>query len=127
MAGLRCRDVIKLFDKQLRSPSWKLLICVCPRRRLFLRINSRPLWNPHHRLRQSENTFLSWDSYVELRELVRVPPNELRQALARQENPIGMMDEREARATAFAAQQASTLSDEMRGIVWEGLVGAPTG
>lgn len=121
---LRCRDVIKLFDKQLRSPNWKWLICVCPQRRLFLRINSQPFWRPHFKLRRRDNQFLNWDSYVELRELVRVSVPDLRQTLAKPESRIGVITEAVARELAFAAQQASTLSDEMRGIVWEGLVDA---
>ena len=72
----------------------------------------------------SENPFLVWDSYVELRELVRVSPNDLRQALARTENRIGTITDSVAREIAFAAHQANTLSDEIRAIVWEGLVGA---
>lgn len=67
--------------------------------------------------------FLDWDSYVELRELVRVTPPELREALARPDNPIGRVNEQIARQIAFAAKQAVTLSEELSDIVWEGLVG----
>lgn len=123
MADLKPRDVIRVFDNQTRPPKWKRLICVCPRRRLFLRINSEPIWLPHTLLRQVEcPDFLDWDSYVEFRELARIPPREFREALARTDNPLGRLSDAIARRVAFEAQQADTLSDERRRIVWEGLV-----
>jgi len=125
MHNIRPRDVIKIFDTQLRAANWKRLICVCERRRLFLRINSRPFWTPHIQVRQIDAPeFLDWDSYVELRELVRIFSPELREALIRADNPIGRVSQKIARQIAFAAQTAPTLSDERRAIVWEGLVGS---
>jgi hypothetical protein len=67
--------------------------------------------------------FLEWDSYVELRGLVRVPISEFREAVARADNPIGRVSDQIARQIAFAAQQTGTISDEQRGIIWENLVG----
>ena len=125
MDGLVTRDVLKLWDTEIRAPNWKRLICVCPRRRFFLRINTRPFWPPHTRLRQADCAdFLEWDSYVELRGLIRIPISEFREAIARPGNPIGRISDQIARQIAFAAQQAPTISDEQRGIIWEKLVGS---
>jgi hypothetical protein len=124
MVELKPRDVIKVFDSQMRAPNWKCLICVCERRRLFLRINTRPYWPPHVKIKLADCPgFLEWDSYVELRELVRVSATELRRALLQSDNPLGRLSDPVARQIAFAAQQASTISDDRRGIIWEGLVG----
>jgi hypothetical protein len=124
MADLHPRDVIRIFDNQMRAPNYKRLICVCVPRRLFLRINTHPYWPPHIKIHQVDcSDFLDWDSYVELRELVRVGFSELAVALMRPDNPIGRVNDRVARLIEFAAQQAATLSDEMRGIIREGLLG----
>ena len=114
MGEIRPRDVIRIFDTQTRPQKTK---------RLFLRINSEPLWQPHIKINQADCNFLDWDSYVELNELIRVGVSELREAVARSDNPIGQLSDEIARRIAFAALQASTLSDERRRIVWEGLVG----
>jgi hypothetical protein len=126
MDRLTPRDVIRAFDRQVRTPNWKRLICVCQRRRFFLRINSEPIWHPHVIIRQLDcRDFLNWDSYVELQELMRVGVADLSTALARDDNPLGRLNDIVAREIAVAARQATTLSDERRAIVWEGLVGRP--
>ena len=123
MGEIRPRDVIRIFDTQTRPQKTKRLICVCVRERLFLGINSEPLWQPHIKINQADCNFLDWDSYVKLNELIRVGVSELREAVARSDNPIGQLSDEIACRIAFAALQASTLSDERRRIVWEGLVG----
>jgi hypothetical protein len=123
MGEIRPRDVARIRDTQVRPPKWKRLICISVRPPRFLRINSDSHWEPHLRLRQAECNFLDYDSYVELRQLVRVGPDEFREAIARPDNPIGRLTDEVARRIAFEAQRASTLSDENRRIVREGLVG----
>lgn len=124
MEQLRTRDVIKALDQQTRPPKKKRLICVCERRPLFLWINSHPLWPPHIKIKQCDcPNFLDWDSYVELRNLVRVGRDDLQFALTRDENPLGRLTDEVTRQIAFAAQRTRTLNDEQRLIIWEGLVG----
>jgi hypothetical protein len=124
MGEIRPRDVIRILDTELQPPRIKRLICVCERPWLFLRTNTEPIWPPHIKIRQADCNFLDWDSYVELNELVRVDSTEFRNAVARPDNPIGSLTDEVAQQIAFAAQQAPTLSDERRRIVWEGLVGS---
>src|SRR5438128_2477531 len=123
MGEIRPRDVAKILDTEVRRPKWKRLICVSEQPRRFLRINSQPQWRPHMRIRQAECNFLDYDSYVELRELVRVGPDEFRDAVARGDNPIGRLTDEMARQIEFEVQRAPTLSDENRRIVREGLLG----
>jgi len=124
LADLKPGDVIKAFDREIDPANWKRLICICPTRRLFLRINSNPLWTPHIRVLQADSAdCLDWDSFVELRQLVRIGIRELRQALLRPENPLGHLPDKVCREIAFAAFQAATLSDDNRRLIWENLVG----
>ena len=43
----------------------------------------QPFWGPWHLLSAVDNLgLLDWDSYVELRQLVRFPPDDVKQAIA---------------------------------------------
>ena len=123
MGEIRPRDVAKILDRQVRPAKWKRLICVSEQPRRFLRINSDPQWRPHMKILRAECNFLDYDSYVELRELVRVGPTEFRDAVARPDNPIGRLTDEMARQIELEAQRAPTLSDENRRLVREGLLG----
>jgi hypothetical protein len=96
------------------KPKWH--ICVCPERRLFLRINSRPLWKPWHFIEASENAFLDHDSYVELATLHFFAESELRAA-----KEIGEMTGIEKIKLAFAAREVETLNDEQKDLIFERL------
>jgi len=118
---LRCGQVIEIFDPWTRPPKHKWHICVCDQRHLFLRINSRPLWPPHHPLAAARNTFLEHDSYVELRQLYHFRPRAITAALRLPKNPLGALSTGEALALALAARRAPTLSQENSDIVWQNL------
>jgi hypothetical protein len=118
---LRLGQVIEIFDPRTQPQKPKWHICVCERRLLFLRINSRALWRPHHLLVMSQNPFLKHDSYVELRQLFHFGPNAVATAMRLRRNPLGVLNKSEAYALAVAAQRAVTLSQEYRDLVWENL------
>lgn len=108
-------SVIALPDPRVRPRKrLKWHICVCPDRRLFLRINSRPLWPPHHLIKASKNPFLEHDSYVELTSLHFFTESELRGA-----TKVGEMPSLERALVADAAQEAETLREEHRELIWE--------
>jgi hypothetical protein len=97
-------QVIRLLDTRLHPGRLKRHICVCPQRRLFLRINTEPHWPPHHRLHHDRNReILDWDSYVELHQLHRFPQAEIARATL-----IGRMSRSEARELAWSASRAPT-------------------
>jgi hypothetical protein len=62
---------VRLWDRETDPAKVKLHICVDPERQLFLRINSKDIWRPHHKLVAIPGGFLHHDSYVELRQLIR--------------------------------------------------------
>jgi hypothetical protein len=64
-------DVIRLWDRFTRPAKEKRHLCVCPEKRLFLGINSRPTFPPHLLLRVEETSFLDHDSYLQLQQLAR--------------------------------------------------------
>ena len=107
--------VIVVPDPRVRPKNrLKWHICVSPERRLFLRINSKPKWAPYHFIRAAKNPFLERDSYVELISLFFFSESELRAA-----KRIGEMPPPEQLALADAAQEAVTLTQEQKDIVWE--------
>jgi hypothetical protein len=73
----------------------------------------------------SDCDFLEHDSYVELRELVRVRISEWIKALATSDNPLGRLTDDVSRRIAEAALHAPTLSADRRSMIWEALVGCP--
>lgn len=91
-------------------------ICVCSSQRLFLRINSKPLWPPWHHIAADGNAFLEHDSYVELQSLSFFSESELRQA-----RMVGQMSADEARKLAVVAQTADTLAPDRQELIWERL------
>jgi hypothetical protein len=109
--------VIALPDARVRPRNkLKWHICICPARRLFLRINSKPLWQPWHFIRAKNNPFLDHDSYVELTTLHFFPESELRSA-----RKVGQLTAKEQVNLAYAAQEAATLNDEQKDLIWEKL------
>jgi hypothetical protein len=114
--------VIRLRDSLTRPPQTKRHICICPERRLFLRINTEDHWHPSHTLDYAANSaFLDYTSFVELRQLCRFSIRELQAALARPENPLGRLTQPEALALAWSARRAETLRDEFQLLTWERL------
>ena len=100
----------------------KLHLCVLPRRRLFLRINTDRYWPTCHPLAAADNPgILKWDSFVELRQLLSFPPGDVARALARPDALLGRMSATEANAVAWAARQAPTLSEELQVTIWDNL------
>jgi hypothetical protein len=113
IAGL----VIRIPDPNVRPKNkLKLHICVCPLKRLFLRINSNPMWEPWHELLAAQNDFLDHDSYVELLELHVFPQAEIDKA-----EVIGEMNIAEMDALAKTAMGCVTLTGEQREIIDENL------
>lgn len=110
------RDVVKLWDRHTRPNKPKIHICVCERRQLFLRINSNPVYKPCHALSAAANTFLEWDSYVELTQLVRHIKYEIDRA-----EFMGRISQREIYGLLEAVWEAETLSDEHKSLIDERL------
>jgi hypothetical protein len=92
------------------------LICVAPERQLFLRINSEPKFKPHHLLRQNESTFLDHDSYVELRQLIRLYAHDMQQC-----EILGRLSETQARSLVIVASGCATLSQDHKDLIAESL------
>lgn len=116
MAG-RPRDVVRIFDRHTRPNKPKWHICVCDERQLFLRINSEPVFRPHHLLRAANNAILHHDSYVELQQLVRHVADDIVQA-----EHLGVLTLQEAKSLVAAVEQAETLSDEHKDLIRERLL-----
>lgn len=114
---MRPRDVVRLWDRYTSPNKYKLHICVCDERQLFLRINSDPVFAPVHPLSQKNNPFLHHDSYVELQQLVRHMSQEIREA-----EHIGRISRAEANALVGAADKAPTLSPEHKRLIAERLL-----
>jgi hypothetical protein len=112
---LRAGLVIAVPDPKVQPRNRrKWHICVCPEARLFLRINSKPLWPPWHFLQAGDNAFLRHDSYVELTELHFF-------ADGHTAAEIGQLTANEARKLAEAARWAVTLSRDKQDLIWENL------
>jgi hypothetical protein len=58
-------EVIWIPDQTIKPPGPKMAVCVEPDAGYFFRINSEPKWQKPILLKQSENTFLLHDSYLE--------------------------------------------------------------
>lgn len=114
--ALRPGDVIRVWDRQVRPPKYKRLICIDGEKQRFLRINSAPKFRPHHQLLAADSDFLDHDSYVELRQLVRPYAYEIQQA-----DHLGRLSREQAEALVLAAQQAETLSQEHKDLIAEAL------
>jgi hypothetical protein len=115
---LRPGSVIRIYDKFADPAQAKRHICVCPDRRVFLRINSRDFWPPSHRLDFAVNrSFLDDTSFVELRQLFRFDVGAVRAAVA-----LGRLSRAEAKDLAWSAKRAPTLSEERQDLVWDRLV-----
>lgn len=115
--------VIRITDRWTNPPQVKRHICIVPQRRLFLRINSQALWPPCHLLRAADNPgLLEWNSYVELRQLVRFFPDDVKRAVAHPGAILGRLSPSEANALAWAARRCPALSDENQQLVWENLL-----
>lgn len=125
---LRPGTVIVIADPYLTPPGrQKWQICVCPRRRLFLRINSSPRWAPHYRLLRTENPWLRRDSFVELRQLLTFERPLIDKAAANPSNFRGALSPSVRRALVAAAQVARTLSPEDKDIIAAMLSGTDDG
>lgn len=59
---------------------------------------------------------------LELRELLRYSPAELKEAVRRGGKPLGRMTKAEAEALAWAGRRAPTLSHEHGDLIWDNLV-----
>ena len=101
------RDVIRLWDRHTNPEKPKIHICVCPERQRFLRINTKPIFRPHHKLLKKDNPFLDHDSYVSLISMVRHMAYEIGRAQLK-----GHLSEEQARLLCASARAAKTLSDE---------------
>ena len=108
------QDVYRLFDRDTRPHKQKRAICVCPQAQLFLRINSQPLWPPHHLIFAANCDFIEKDSYVELSKLVRYFGLDMQQAqyLGRLTRPVAL-------SIMEAVEAACTLSQRHKDMVRE--------
>jgi hypothetical protein len=119
LTELRPGDIIFIHDDDIARPKTKLHICICPDRRRFLRINSRPLYPPHHPLTQAANPFLDHDSYVELQSLCWHSHPRLIAAMQRKSNPIGRLSAAEISALIVAVSSVPTLTPEQIELIRE--------
>lgn len=108
------KDVYRIFDRTTRPAKEKRAICVCDRMKLFLRLNSRSLWKPHHLIFAVNCDFLDHDSYVELRSLIRYLDEDIAvaQHLGRLSHPVAksIMDAVEA-APTFSQRNKDLIRD----------------
>lgn len=109
---LRIGDVVRVWDRGTRPPKHKRLICICPERRMFFRINSRALFPPHLLLRADGADFLDHDSYVELQQLLKPFELELEQA-----ELLGRLTPTHVRLLRIAVENCVALSDELKEFV----------
>jgi len=110
------RDVIRIWDRQTRPPKPKLSICVDPDLQWFLRINTRPLFKPHHFLAARGTDYLDHDSYVELQQLVRHFAIDIQQA-----ERVGRMNDTDAHRLCLSVQASVTLSQEHKDLICDRL------
>jgi hypothetical protein len=116
--AIRPRDVVRIYDRFTRPSKPKRHICVCDQRQLFLRINSEPIYHPHHKILLADNRpFLTHDSYVELQQLLRHVADDIVQA-----EYLGSMSMNEARKLVAATEQAISLTEEQKQIIRECLL-----
>ncbi len=102
------REVVNIWDKWTKPEKPKIHLCICPKRQLFLRINTKPIWTPNHFLSHVDNAdIIEHDSYVELNRLFRNRAYEISRARSR-----GFMSDVECRALVATAYGVATLSDE---------------
>lgn len=113
---LSAGDVIRVWDRAVRPPKDKIHICVSPERQRFLRINSKPLFKPHHLLLAVNCPFLHHDSYVELRQLTRPYAYEIDEA-----DRLGRLPASEVSGLLAAVNRCTTLSEEHKELVRNGL------
>lgn len=111
---LEAGSVIKIYDGRTRPKKVKWHVCVVPSRRWFFRINSSPLWKPHHPISAADNPFLEHDSFVELAQPHFFTESELRGC-----QRLGVMSAAECAKLAIAAKKASTLTEEQSDLVWQ--------
>jgi hypothetical protein len=112
------RDVLRIWDRHTSPNKLKRHICICPARQLFLRVNSRPLFKPNHLLRKAHNSFLDYDSYVELQQLIRHFAYEIQEA-----EYLGHLGTSEAQLLCASVRDAVTLSPEHKSFIIEKLSG----
>lgn len=105
-------DVYRLWDRFTRPPKQKRALCVCPERRLFLRINSRPTFPPHLLVRADEADFLDHDSFLELQRLVRYYESDVSAATR-----LGRVTETLARRICLAADASPALTPDQKALV----------
>jgi hypothetical protein len=109
----RSGDVIRVFDRWTRPKKWKLHICICPQRNLFLRINSDPpAFGPAHPLSSADCRFLHHDSFVELQTLVWHSADDLANA-----EDLGRLSRKSRSDLADSAGQAVTLTDDQKTLI----------
>jgi hypothetical protein len=109
--------VIRVWDE--RAGKHKRHICVSERRQIFLRINTDPVFKPHHPLLKVNNDrVLTHDSYVELQQLVRLESDDISHA-----ERLGRLSQSETNKLVEAAQNADTLTPEQKRLIFECLGG----
>lgn len=123
METIDAGHVIRFPDNLLRHslPKVKWHICVCPLELYFLRINTKPIFKPHHPLPCNQYTFLDHDSYLELGALLHFEWK--RVAGEQNENePVGRLTQQNAYNVAVACQNVATLPRAHKRLIWENLV-----
>jgi hypothetical protein len=98
------REVLRIHDRLTRPPKPKRVICVCDEWRLFLRLNSQPLWPPQHAIFAVNNPFLDHDSFVELSNLIQYAEEDCNEA-----DSLGRLSQREAQGIYEALEEWGTL------------------
>ena len=119
MTDLAPGDVVRLWDRQTRPEKLKRHICICPRSRLFLRINTKAYGPPYHPLYVENCDFLEHDSFVELHQLLRHAPDTVRSA-----HKLGALSRREVEKLCQAVRAARTLTENLKDLICENLLGA---
>jgi hypothetical protein len=110
--AVRIGDVLRVWDRKTRPPKFKRHICVCPKRQLFLRINSRANFPPHMIIRADGADFLDADSFVELWQLTRPYAQEITEA-----EILGRLTVTHVRQLRIAVSACDALSPELQDLI----------
>ena len=119
-------DVIKIFDRAIEPPNWKMVVCICPREGLFYRINSYddfPIGVPI--LKDPDHRFLKWDSFIECgRYAIELDDHQIGEALKQSGGkPVGRIARSYAQEIVGAVQLQPTISREVKRLIAAALGG----
>lgn len=116
--------VLPWFDGTTDPPKPKMIVCVCPTRCWFMRINSRPIWPGSTLLRQIEHPkFLLHDSYLECGTYLDILEDEILDLFER-EGIVGSLSKTALKSAIDRIKQQPTLRQAERDIIVANLTSA---